>query len=82
VGENARLAHLHDLGKRADREPFQPDLRRQSERGLEDGGAGLLALEQVAAGGSVVQGKALTKSNDRSILQVSIGRRRAAVRDF
>jgi hypothetical protein len=44
VGEHARLAHLGDLGHRADRQAFEPDLRGQCQRGIDDGGLGLLAL--------------------------------------
>jgi len=48
VGEHARLAHAGGFGQRADRQPFQADLRRQRQRGVDDGGLGLLPLVQGA----------------------------------
>jgi hypothetical protein len=44
VGEDARLAHLGDFGHRADRQAFEPDLRRQCQCGIDDHGLGLLAF--------------------------------------
>ena len=46
VGEHARLAHLRDLGQRADGQAFQADLRGQAQRRVDDGGLGLLAFLQ------------------------------------
>ena len=50
VGEHAGLAHLHDLGQRADGQAFKTDLRGQAQRRIDDGGFGLLTLLQRAAG--------------------------------
>ncbi|MNT21235.1 hypothetical protein D3C72_1565680 [compost metagenome] len=44
VGEDARLAHLGDLGHGADRQALEPDLRGQRQRGVDDDGLGLLAF--------------------------------------
>ena len=41
VGEDARLAHPGDLGQGADRQPFEADVRRERERGVDDRGARL-----------------------------------------
>jgi hypothetical protein len=49
VGKHAGLAHARDLGQRADAQALQPDLRGQAERGVHDGGLGLLTLEQRTA---------------------------------
>ena len=40
---------LRDLGQRADRQALEAHVRGQAERGVEDGGARLLALVQGAA---------------------------------
>ena len=50
VRKNARLAHAHDLGHRANAQTLQPDLRGQAQRGVNDGGFGLLALVLTADG--------------------------------
>ena len=49
MGEHARLAHLRDLGQRADGQALQPDLGGQAEGGVDDGGLGLLPLVQGTA---------------------------------
>ena len=43
--EHAGLAHVHDLGHRADAQPFETDLAGQAQGGIDDGGLGLLALD-------------------------------------
>ena len=44
VGKNARLAHMHDLGQRANAQALQANLRRQAERRINNGRLGLLAF--------------------------------------
>ena len=46
VGEHARLAHAHDVGQRPDGQTLEPDVRGQTQRGIDDGGLGLLPLVQ------------------------------------
>jgi hypothetical protein len=53
VREHARLAHLRDLGERADRQALEPHVRGQGQRGVENRGARLAALQQRARGRSV-----------------------------
>jgi hypothetical protein len=69
VGEDARLAHLHDIGEGADRQALEPHVRGQAQGRLEDGGAGLLAFLQLAGGVSQgLGGRAhgLVEWNERS----------------
>jgi hypothetical protein len=82
VREDAGLAHLRDLGQRADGQALQPHVRGQAERGFQDRGACLLALVQDLGqrprrGGGLgdgwggqAQGTRLN-TNVRSILQTS-----------
>ena len=46
--EDARLAHVRDFGERADRQAFEAHVGSESERGVEDRRARLLALHQRA----------------------------------
>jgi hypothetical protein len=70
VGEHARLAHVHQLGQRADRQAFEPVVRRQAERHVEDRGPRLPPLGQRPRGGSGDGrfGQGRNKTNGRTIL--------------
>jgi hypothetical protein len=81
-----RFAHLRDFGQGADREALQADLRGESQRRIDDGSLGLLALLQDSAcarSGLGLEGHfgdghgiSAIKTNDRSILHESPGRER------
>ena len=44
MGKHARLAHLHDFSHRTDAQALQPHMGGQTQRSIDDGGAGLLSF--------------------------------------
>src|SRR5690606_27062828 len=56
--KDARFAHVHEVGQRADGQPLEAVLRGKGQGGIDDGGLGLLALRLGfdPAGGGIAHG--------------------------